>query len=211
LHVGEMASMPGTPGTGRRPQLTPEQRRQLVDAVKNYFQGVQSHGEPFVVDGLVEKISPIFMSPGEIDWLQSGQAVKERILLGLGVSEIILGSPEANKASAAAARGIFVDFCVNPLQRCLSETMTAKLGPMFGDGLRVYLEPATARDDEFRIGSYNSGAKHGCVSINEFRRAVLNLPDIDGGDELIKPSAGPELSGEGDKSYSLNPYTLQPW
>ena len=214
LHVGKMPGMPGVNQAGVRPTLTLEQRHQLVDAVKKFYSGAAKHGEPFVIDGMIEKVSQIFTHPGEIDWLQSGQSVKERILLGLGVSEIILGSQEANKASAAAARGIFVDFSVNPLSRNLSETMTAQLGPMFAsenERLRVYLEPATARDDETRIASYNGAAKAGCCTINEYRKAILNLPAIDGGDKLIKQAAPDPLADPAKAWGDVDPYTLQAW
>jgi hypothetical protein len=125
-----------------------------------------------------------------------------------------LGEVEgANRASATVADEIFVGNKVNPLCELISQAMTEWLGPMFAgkrERLVVWIAPAVAHDPELTLKRWESAARLGYVTGNEYRRYILNLEDHDGLDELQTPAMMlPKPTGKSfTLSDDLNPYTL---
>ena len=209
--IGEQAA----PGGGTyRPELTPEQREQLVSSIRRMYRGMHKMGEPFILDGMIESIAKLSLTPDEMGFLDSSKITKSRVLQGYHVNPILLGEIEgANRASATVADEIFVANKINPLLEMLSQSMTAWLGPMFsaaGERLVIWIEPAVARDAEMMSKNWTMALQRGAVTLNEFRRVILNLPPIAGGDDLpdpMPPSAGPIAKAF---SLALDPYSLSP-
>jgi len=198
LRVGSAPEVPGVP-KGERATLTRSQRQQLIQAVKNVYAGVVNQNEPLILDGLIEGVEKLSLAPSDLDYLNSSKITKARICQGYGVSPILLGEVEgANRASATVADEIFVANKINPLLSLMSQTMTEWLGPMFaanGERLRVWIEPAVPRDEDMRLKRWQVGMNAKAVTVNEFRKAVLGLKEIDGGDVLpqeLAPQATPE-------------------
>lgn len=208
------------PQTGRRPRLTATQQSQLIHAITAAYGGAINHDKPIILDSLIEGVERISDRVLEMDFLNSASLTKSRILQGFGVSPILLGEVEgANRASAYVADYNLVAYKVNPVIELLSQALTKWLGPLFarsGERLRVWIEPAVARDPEMQFKKWSLAANRGLATVNEFRRHVLNLSDIAGGDVLIpigKP-ATPAAGKAADQvasfaSPSLNPYTLR--
>ncbi|QDU30596.1 Phage portal protein [Anatilimnocola aggregata] len=203
LHAGRLPTDPVTGEQGERPILESWQRRELVSAIRNMHRGAMNAGEPLILDGLIDNITKLTSSVAEMDFLNSSKLTKAKILQGFGVSPILLGEVEgANRASATVADEIFVSNKVNPLLTLLSQAMTEWLGPLFAPDdkrLTVWIEPAVAHDPELSLKRWQSAAQLGYVTPNEYRRNVLSLPNIDGGDELreaLEPMKG------------FDPYTL---
>lgn len=203
LTAGRMPSDPVTKLPGERPILENWQRRELIEAIRTVYRGSLRADEPFIIDGLIENITKLSNTIAEMDFLGSSKLTKARVLQGYGVSPILLGETEgANRASATVADEIFVANKVNPLLTLISQAMTEWLGPIYahgGERLTCWIEPAVAHDPELNLKRWQTGANLGYVTANEFRRAILNLPDIEGGDELLEPAA--PLKG-------FDPYTL---
>lgn len=180
---------------GQRPSLSAEQRQQLIGAIKGVYQGTLRADEPFIIDGLIESITKVSNSIAEMDFLNSAKLTKSKVLQGFGVSPILLGEVEgANRASATVADEIFCASKINPLIELLSQSMTAWLGPMFAAGpnekLCVWIDPAVANDPELDLKRWELAGKLGAITKNEFRRRVLNLSDVGGGDVALSPSSG---------------------
>ena len=141
----------GVPG-GLRPRLTPAQERQLIGAVKKRYEGVSRHGEPIILDGVIEDVKRLSNTVAEMDYLQSGKATKSRIMQGFGVNPIVAGEIEgANRASSTVAEKHFIDTCVNPKIELISQVLTEWLSPMFGGGLKVWIEPCQVEDAEMKL------------------------------------------------------------
>ncbi|MDY0167443.1 MAG: phage portal protein [Thermoguttaceae bacterium] len=218
-HAVRVGKTPDPSGTLGRPRLTPTQRRQLIDAIQSAYAGAASRNEPIILDALVEDVFRLTLSASEMDFLNSSEMTKKRILEGFGVSPILLGQVEgANRASATTADEIFVSTKVNPLIRTLSESMTAWLGPLFGDGLIVWIAPAVAHDAELSLRRYTLACQYGAVTKNELRRQLLNMPDMTGGDVPVVPAvASPMLPAMMPAKHSalfdlfndVDPYTLK--
>ena len=202
---------------GERPCLTAEQRQDLIAAIKGVYQGSLRADQPFIIDGLIEDITKLSNTIAEMDFLNSGKLTKSKVLQGFGVSPILLGEVEgANRASATVADEIFCAAKINPLIELLSQSMTAWLGPMFAkprEKLCVWIDPAVAHDPELDLKRWELAGQMGWVSGNEYRRRVLNLKDVDGGDEFLTPAMMlPKPTGQRalPLDRSTNPYTLGP-
>jgi len=166
----------GVPG-GMRPRLSDAQSRQIIGAILKRYAGVHRHGEPVILDGMIEDVKTLSHSPAEMDWLNSGKVTKARIMQGFGTNPIIAGEVEgANRASATAADKHFVDFTVNPKIELLSQCLTEWLGSMFDDDLIIWIEPAVANDAEMELSRMTLAANSGVVGYNELRR-FAGLPE----------------------------------
>lgn len=192
LHPGLMlrvGTIDGKAG-GEVPVLDDAQRQDLIAAVRKLYGGVQNYGEPMIVDGLIEGVEKLTLTPNEMDFVASAEHIKSRILQAFGISPIIIGQMEgANRAQAVVAEQNFVANVVNPLARLLSDALSGWIAPRYGKGLTVWIEPATADDAEMTLKAYELGLRMGACTHNEYRKAVLNLPDIPGGDERLLPGA----------------------
>lgn len=204
--IARVAPMEAPGHAAVRRVLTPEQRKQLIQAIRNAYSGVMNHHDPFIIDGIVEGIEKFSLSPSEMDWLDSAKWTRSRILTSFGVNPLILGEIEgANRAQAVVAEQNFCDNVVNPLLELLGQCITEWIAkPYFGDNTIAYFEPAVARDVELELQRWKLAVQSNLVTPNEYRRAVLNLPDIEGGDELRKPPATPmdEARDELEKSFA---------
>jgi phage portal protein BeeE len=168
---------------GQRPRLTDPQQRQLIGAIRKRYSGAYKNGEPFIVDGMVEKIEKLSNSPAEMGFMDSGKQTKSRIMQAFGVNPLIVGEIEgANRAQAVVAEQSFCNNVINPILDLLGQVFTSKIAPVFATGnerLVVWYEPAEARDPEMRLRRWETGIKAGVVRANEVRTHLLNLPEDD--------------------------------
>ncbi len=171
--------LPGTPGS--LPTLSESQRRELAAAIKKACQGAVNYGEPLILDALIEGVDRLSNTPREMDWLDSGMAVKSRILQAFGVNPLILGEIQgANRAQAYVAEEGFAKNVCNPLAELMSQVMTQWVGPRFARGkekLAVWIDPVVPHDDELSLRQWEVGLRFGAVDRNEFRVRVLNLAE----------------------------------
>lgn len=176
-------------GAKGRPRLSEDQKRELISAVLGRFRGVRNFDEPIILDALIEDLKRVNPDLREMDFLESGKGVKERICQAFGVNPIILGAIEgANRASSREAAGHFADL-LNPKLALMGQTLTGWCGPWFGDeGLVVYFDEVRPRDAEEERNRMSIAARSGAVTLNELR-AFAGLPALaSGGDELVKPA-----------------------
>jgi phage portal protein BeeE len=93
------AAHPDVP-SGVRPRLTDAQQRQIIGAIRKRYADVGNHGEPLILDGLIEDVKRLSSTPAEMDWLNSGKTTKARIMQVIGTNPIIAGEIEgANRAA----------------------------------------------------------------------------------------------------------------
>lgn len=226
LTAGRLPDMPGIPGSGMRPVLTPEQRKQLVAAIKMAYAGPTKYGEPFIIDGLIENITPFGRSPAEMDFLGSSKLTKDRIFHGMGVNPIVTGETEnANRASAVVADSYFYALVVNPLAVQMSQTMTNQIGPRYGSGgaaaekagsnsgksgekLVIWIAPAEAEDPSLTLARFNAVVKiPGIMTKGEARKyantGVLKIEGKEDDDEAVTAGGGPPVPPGGDQGGAV--------
>ena len=185
LTAGRLPNMP--PGAQVvRPVLTKEQRHDIITAIRGAFQGAMNFGEPFIVDGLIESVTPFTKDPIEMAFKESGDIAKSRIFGAYGLNPIIIGEiAGANRAQATAAESNFIQNVVNPMLEMIGEVITFWYGRNdtlqdFGSDSSVYIwiEPAEASDADLEMGKWRIGLKSRSVFRNEYRTNVMGLqPD----------------------------------
>lgn len=175
------------PGMNIRPKLTGPQQRQLIEATQRRYHGLEGAGECLILDGWVEDIKRISLTPAECDWPASAAMMKSRILQAFGVNPIILGEIEsANRASSEAADRHFVDTCINPLCRMMSLTMTSWLSSMF-DVEQVWIQPAISDDTEASLKWAQLLVQAGAVTGDELRQVCPFDLSIGQFKDAVKP------------------------
>jgi phage portal protein BeeE len=182
LEVGDTVGPDGK--SMGKPVLTGAQRRQLVRAVREIWNATLSNGDPAIIDGLIKDIKKLNAMPAEMDWLQSGKAIKERIFQMFGLNPIIVGEiVGANRAQASVADQSFIDNTVNPLTDRITVMLNNFIAPMFmgqaegkapapsGKKLYLWLEEAVPKDDDLLLRKTTAGRTDGSISRNEARSA----------------------------------------
>lgn len=199
LTVGRQPLPPGMTGQGPRWELTPDQKRQIIEACRKSYSGMMNQGEPLILDAIIEGVTKLTFTPAELDFLNSAKLTKSKILQGFGVSPILLGEVEgANRASATVADEIFCSAKVNPLIELLSQCLNEFLVPMLaadGERLALWIEPAVPHDPELRFKYLQLACSKGAVRRNELR-IPAGLPALtpeEGGDELVDGGDLPAL------------------
>jgi HK97 family phage portal protein len=178
LLVGKTAGIDGAGAT--RPQLSGAQRRQLVRTIQQIWSRTVTDGDPAILDGLIEDVKRIQATPAEMDFLQSGDAVKKRILQAFGTPAAVLGEELTNLASSRAADAHFARYCVNPkielISQCLTEWRGA-FGVPPGEKLAIWIEPLPVKDDELTIRKWTLLGQYGAGTKDEMR-ADFGLPPM---------------------------------
>lgn len=193
LTAGRLPGPPGNEANGMRPVLTPAQRKQLITSIMNVWGGVENHGLPAIVDGLIESITPWSRTAEEMDYVNGEKAKAARIFQMFGVNPISAGLVEgANRASAVVADQHLCANVVNPLITLVSQVMTKRIAPRYSrPGMKVYIwiEECSPKDEEMQIQKarmlMGTGATYGKPSITQNQLLEMcGLPPIEGGDEL---------------------------
>ena len=188
ITAGRLPPKPGESGLGPRPNLTPEQRTQLISTIRLAYSGTTHYGDPIILDGMIEDVYPYTASPQEMDFLSSSSLTKERVMQGIGTNPIVVGQVEgANRASSYVAHEGFYTVAVNPLIALISEVLTEKIGKLMlqseTEKLYIWIEEAKAFDADLQIKQMALLNTARAATINEMRE-MMGLPPIDGGDKL---------------------------
>lgn len=195
IHPNLIVTVGATPGTTQRPVLTGAQRRQYIRAIREIWSQTVNIGDPAILDGLIESVHKLQSTPQEMDWTNSGEIVKKRIIQTYRVNPYIFGEVTGtNRAQAAVAEDVFLSKVVNPLAGALSTTMTEFLGYRYDTPKRlvVYLEEAMAKDREQLLREWSTLRRTDDVTQDEYRAAVLGLSPMEKRDD---PSSLLQLVG----------------
>ena len=182
--VGEAAM----DGDNKEVLLTADQRRTLINWIKQEYQGVQRYGTPMVLDALIKDVKDISRRPDEMAFLDSSQVNESGIFMGFSVSPISAGKvDDANRATSVVADYHAVQNAVNPIIDMMSQVLTRWVGPRFarpGEKLQLWIERAQPHDPEMHVRRWEVALKSRVkVSHNEARAGLLSLPPIEGGDQ----------------------------
>jgi phage portal protein BeeE len=200
LKAGRMPAAPGSTQGPMRPILTPDQRNQLITAIKLAYRGVEKSDEPIIVDGMIEDVVPFTNTPADMDYPQGSKMTEARIMKGIGTNPIVAGEIEgANRASAYVAHDGFYEINVNPLASFMSQTITRRIGPMYSNERKrvvAWIEEAKAYDKDLADGRMRSVLASGVVTRGELRRwcatGEIDLPAREDDDELVSVKQKPE-------------------
>ncbi len=186
--IGDVMPVPG--GGQTRPELTPEQRKQIMEAIRLGYRGALHNGDPIILDGLISDIKQIFPNAADLDFPAGSSLTRDRIYQGYGTNRIVAGQVEgANRASAAVAHEGFYDLKVGPVCTLIGETVTQKLAPAMssGDaGIQVWLTIPKAKDAELQLRQLDSAARNKFIRPSEYRKQIGLPPDKELDDLFMK-------------------------
>lgn len=188
--AGEMDKLPGQSGPADRIELTPEQRKQIITAVRLAYRGVVHFNDPIILDRLIKDVKPYMQAPADLDFPSGSQLTKGRIMQGIGTNPIIAGQNEgANRAVAYVAQDNHYAQKVNPLGTCMSQTMTASFSPIFSppsQKIYFWIEEAKPHDADLQLQQVETLGSFGLVTGNEVRE-LFDLPPHPELNELVEP------------------------
>ena len=164
---------------GGRPTLSMAQRKQLQAVINRLYKDTTNAGAPMIIDGVIEGVEKFSQTAQEMDFLDSGEAVKKRIFQAFGVPPQVVGEKTPGSyAQATVVNQGFLDNVVNPLLDMVSQALTSWLGPMFDEDSKtvVWIEPAVAEDREWNRKVWDQARLRGDVTDDEFRAEMLGLP-----------------------------------
>lgn len=182
LRAGGYPSPDGSGQTDRRAVLTASQRKQLNLTIRKLYAGVVNHGEPPILDGIIDDIIKLSSTPEEMNWMQSGEQVKARIFQAFFVNPIVVGEvTPSNKAQAVEAEKNFCNQVVNPIADMLSKAFTEFLGPQYSpdERLVVWVEECHPIDEDLRLRKWDTARKNGDVTGTEYRSEILGIATDD--------------------------------
>lgn len=207
ITVGKMYDTEGN-ALPVRPNLTPQQRTQLINAIRNTYAGVTRRGDPIILDGMIESVEAWGRSAQEMDFLNSSDTIKKRITQAFGVNPLIFGEIEgANRAQAVVAEQSFATNVCNPLIEIIGQTVTKWVCPLFARGnerLVCWIEPVRANDPEQTLKEMTVAATRGWITGNEYRRVILGLPELPGLDDIAPPPSPPAVRPAGQPNGQPN-------
>ncbi len=192
IHTGRLQSMTGM-GEGPKIALTDVQKRQLFQAVQQLYTGAQNYRLPLIVDGgLIDKVERLSFAPQELDFLNTGTAVKSRIFQAYGVNPYIAGEiTGVNRAQAIVAEQNFLDNVCGPIATIISDKMTAHIGDT---DVYFWLEIPRLEDPDLKLRILSAGGTlktedgKGLFTKNEWRD-LAGLPHSDDGEEWVSAGA----------------------
>lgn len=208
--VGEVESAVG--GKSQRPELTPDQRRDITAQVRLHYQTASRVGDPLVLDRLIQDVRPYMPQPSDLDYQGGSSVISARIYQGYGTNPIVAGQVQSgNRAQALVAHESMDWLQVNPLATLIGEAMTAKIGPLYGSenagkSLVIWIDPARAKDPELMQKRFDSVAKFGVLTKGQMREYLATgeyeyVPQ----DDDDEPAKAPGGAAGGEGQPGANP------
>ena len=170
---------------------TEEQKKNFATAFREAWGsgGSKAGSIPILEDGM--EIKPFSTSFKESEWSQSVVLSREAVAAAYGVNPSLIWHSNTQTYASARdnARALYAE-CLGPVIQMLQQRINAFLLPMVGATSETYVEfdltEKLKGSFEERAQILQSAVGAPWLTRNE-ARADLNLPRIDGGDELITP------------------------
>ena len=156
-----------------RPILTAEQRREVTLWIKQMFRGWKKAGEPMIIDGMFEDVTPVYNNIREMDFLKSAGLKEAQINKGFTTNPISMGGVEsANRATASMAEDHLVGNSLNPVIRNINSVIATKYPAVMspGESLVCWIEPCRPNDREMELMDKKVRLASGTRLFNEWRK-----------------------------------------
>jgi len=195
----DLGPVPGVVLKSRTP-LTPDQQARLRADFESHFSGADAAGRLIITDPDTDVV-PFSARPREMDFMDSGRAVRDRILGCFGVPPAVLGIVEDfNRANAEAAQGLFARNTLLPKLKMIAARITQDVCSQFAPrGISCDFASPVPSDREQDRKELETAVRLGVVSPNEAREQYLGRDAIDGGDALRPRMPVYELVPRGDE------------
>ena len=167
------------------------QRKKFAEAFRSAWGagGSKAGSIPIMEDGM--EIKPFSTSFKESEWSQSVILTREAVAAAYGVNPSLIWHSNTQTYASARdnARALYAE-CLGPVLQMLQQRINAFLLPMIGAEPNTYVEfdltEKLKGSFEERAAIFQSAVGAPWMTRNE-ARAANNLPQVEGGDELITP------------------------
>ena len=178
-----------------RPQgaeWTPEARRRFAKSWKERFSGeggTNTGGTPLLEDGM--RLEAVQFNAREAQWQEATRLTREDVAAVYHVNPSLIWHTDGQTYASAKdnARALYAD-TLAPILNMVENVLNCFLLPMVGAPATQYaefdIEAKLAGSFEERVSVLQSSVGGPWMTRNE-ARAKLNMPAIEGGDELIVP------------------------
>ncbi|MBN9251856.1 MAG: phage portal protein [Mesorhizobium sp.] len=120
--------------------LTDEQFDRLKAELEQGYSGTTRAGRPLLLEGGLDW-KAMGLTPKDMDFVEAKHSASRDIALAFGVPPMLLGIPGDNTyANYQEANRAFYRLTVLPLVARTAKDLSAWLGPVFGDGLRLWFD-----------------------------------------------------------------------
>jgi len=141
----------------------------IKEKVASRMSGIRRTGEPMVIPPNIE-VEKAAMSPKELDFGVSGDAVRDQVLALRGVHKVIAGiSDDVNRSTIEGANVIFCETTINPLLSWLAGFMTEMLARRYDPRIVIWFQDCKPRNAEQELQEDRLDLEHGAMSPDERR------------------------------------------
>ncbi|MHC5055715.1 MAG: phage portal protein [Planctomycetota bacterium] len=181
-HAFDLGPVPGVVLKSRTP-LTKDQQERLRADFESRFSGADAAGRLIITDPDADVV-PFSSRPREMDFMDSGRAVRDRILGCFGVPPAVLGIVEDfNRANAEAAHMLFARSTLLPKLKLIAARITQDVCSQFApDGIKCDFASPLPADREQDRREMSTAVRQGVLTPNEAREDYFGKPGVEGGD-----------------------------
>lgn len=169
--------------------LTRDQIELLRAQWQETQQGLRNAHKPVILPSSLE-YQDITKSQQEMDFVNSLNELRDKILAGLRVPKTILGNAEGstNRATAETATYVFALYTIKPKMKLITAYLNEFLVPRFGDNLFLAFKDPVPENKDVELQELGAAmGTQGILTINEARSRYLGLGPIKGGDNIMAP------------------------
>ena len=165
-------------------QLNAEKADEIKSRWLSKFQG-KFHEVAVLDQGL--KPVPVKFTNRDFEFLQLANWTKEKILGAYKVPANKLGSTESNRAGSVYTDISFNRESIHPRTNLWDEELTMGVCSTFDDRLCIQHQNPIPRDRQLEVQESKAYVGIPTLTINEFRKKVHKLEDVEGGDVIVVP------------------------
>ena len=139
------------------------------------LQGETNYGRPMILPPGA-KYTPLTISPTEMAYTQSADQLRDWTLALFGVPKEVAGIQDAGSEIAMYGPLVqFMQFCISPKLRMLSQSLTRHLARKYSDHLRIWWDDPTPSSPQQTNSDLGLDGQLGIRTPNEMR-AIRGLP-----------------------------------
>lgn len=168
----------------------PEARERFVRSWQRFTRGGgQEGGTPILEDGMTLKKVDVFSPRDALD-LEGRRLTDAEVAAAYHIAPELVGAREGTYSNIEAYRQMLYRDSLGPLIEALEQVINVHLVPDLADGRPLYVEANVdsklrlSFEEQARVLSSAVGAPY---MLRAEARARMNLPKIDGADELVVP------------------------
>ncbi len=175
--------------------------RETIELLRSQWhemqQGLRNAHNPVILPDYVEYTDNT-RPPMELDFVNSLNEMRDKILAGMRVPKTLLGNAEGstNRATAETATYVFSLYTIKPKMQLITAYLNEYLVPRFDPDLFLgFHDPVPENRDAEILELKEAMAGQATLTINESRQRFFGLPPVKGGDVIMAPITDVAVGG----------------